>query len=136
MQMRRLMSLIETFFTGVKVHGDYFEGYVEVFKNPDTPEFNRLMREFGFLRGFLSEGRDVYVWRGDVLHHEIDAPGEHWLTFEEDSVTVDWGFDYDFEGDQDPYAAVEDLDDVKDYLSTIPVLKPLLKGRTIWVHRR
>lgn len=49
---------------------------VEVFKNPNRLEFNRLLRksEHGSLRASLYEDGALLVWEGtSVQHHDLDA---------------------------------------------------------------
>lgn len=85
---------------------EYITADVEIFKNPSVMELGRLMREFGFVRGFLDlEDGALYAWRGDVLHHLIETPGDIWVLITRDSVELEFDHETMAErfGEQDDY---------------------------------
>ena len=56
------------------------KGIVEIFKNPSSVEYTQVrvgaeytnyIKEEKFIRG-LTVGNDIYIWRGDVPHREIE----------------------------------------------------------------
>jgi hypothetical protein len=127
--MRLHQVLSEAWFSSqhvMNVHG--VDANVDVFKNPSRVEFGKLMREFEHLRGFF-DADDVYVWRGDVLHHEIDAPGENRTQWDSRGNCV-----VQLNGETVP--EMKKNSDYIRWIQSLPRLKSLLVGYKLWVEFR
>lgn len=121
--------IFEAWFDKQDVHAEYFQGEADLYQNPTRVEFGKLMREHGLVRGFFDQN-DLYVWRGDVLHHDIEVPGQHWIIFGPNAVSVDWNAEA--EGYDDP----EDHAALVRFVQTHPRIKPFVKDKPIRVRMR
>lgn len=128
------MTIVENF---QKVDNEYFSGHVEVFTNPSRSTFMKQMREHGSARGFLDVGKDeVHVWFGPVLHHDIEADGECWLTWNEPRMG-DLKVQYDEESLYDALGLDEDDKfDVNDFLNKCRRFKSLAASYHVLVSSR
>jgi hypothetical protein len=125
--------ITESYYDTFVVNNEYAQNIqTEVFKNPSTREFKELQHEHGSVRGFLHVN-DVYIWRADVLHHSLEIPGDHHLAWShEDDATFRVVWFPDIEDGyplQDEYSEI----DLKEYISSHPVLHRLTKGYSIQV---
>lgn len=128
--LRRWQTLVnkltEAWFATKRVRTDYREGHVDVFINPSRAELQKLLREYGHLRGTVNND-DVYVWNGEVLHNNVDVPGRinfQWM--QNRQFEAQW----DFGGEEPTW---EEQKDIIDYLKSIHRLRPLLAGYSISV---
>ena len=108
---------------------DDVEGDVDIYKNPTRAEVGKLMREHGFVRGFFNR-TDLYVWRGDVLHFQVETPGNHWIVIGPNAISVDWNTDAEDYGD------LEDNDALVRFVQTHLHIKPFAKGKPVTVRNR
>lgn len=51
------------------------EEYIEIFKNPTYKEIEDIKKsnKYNSIRGIIDSSGDIYAWRGDILHHQINS---------------------------------------------------------------
>lgn len=122
-------GLLETYHSTQRVSNEYFEGDVEVLRNPSRAEFMKGMREHGAARGFLDiDSRSVYVWFAAALHGDIEAPGEVWITWHEPQAEhVLLAYDVEALAERIPEGA-NFIAEVKRIIMSVPAIRVLTEG--------
>lgn len=129
--LRSLMKIVEGFYDRQDVETQYFTGAVDIHVDPTRAELGKMLREFGSLRGFF-DPEHVYVWRGDVLHHDVEVPGDHWIEWAGKGVVlIAWNWDT-----SKTYEGVEDVADIEGYVREHPALKRLVANMHVIARSR
>lgn len=80
-----LTEAIDSVF--VDVESEYFNGTLEVFRNPSRGTFMKQRQIHQHARAFLNtKKQDIFVWFEAALHHDIDhadIDGEVWVAWDE-----------------------------------------------------
>lgn len=134
--MRDLIRIAEAFWGAEDVDSPYFQGEVAIYADPSPIEFGKLLREHGFLRGFLDlKAKEIFVWQGNVLHGEINAPGECFVTWDNGECHVQPDSEAAVEAfmDEDGNAPDVSVEFLTAYISGLRCMRPLLNNASLRV---